>query len=160
MEDFDARLSAGTRMHIIVAVLVTAACAAGIHASVRASQETTARTTASGIYSEAQAKRGEAVYARACASCHGPDLLGDGQAPSLVGKDFDMVWTGMSVGDLFERIRVSMPGDAPGTLRPAEVADVLAFMLNKGGFPPGPVELPAQPAALNAIKFPSTKARK
>ena len=147
----------GGSMKFTVAAVVIAAASAAFHSRVRASQEPAARTTGSGIYSEAQAKRGEALYARACAGCHGPDLSGEGQAPSLAGKDFATEWTDRSVGDLFERIRVSMPADAPGTLRPSEVADVLAFMLNKGSFPAGPVDLPVQLEALNTIKFPSGK---
>ena len=41
------------------------------------------KTTMDGVYSEGQARRGEAVYAKACAGCHQPDLSGDGQAPAL-----------------------------------------------------------------------------
>ena len=130
---------------------------AAVNSGVRASQESAARTTGSGIYTEAQAKRGEAVYARTCASCHGPDLLGEGQAPSLVGKDFNTEWIDLSVGDLFERIRISMPADAPGTLKPSEVADVIAFMLNKGHFPAGQTDMPADAAALKHIKYVATE---
>ena len=134
---------------------MAAACAAA-HSGVRASQETVARTTGSGIYTEAQAKRGEAVYARACAGCHGSDLLGDGQAPSLVGKDFNAEWTEQSMDDLFQRTSISMPADAPGTLKPAEVADVIAFMLTKGNFPAGPTDLPSDASALKQIKYVAT----
>ena len=57
------------------------------------------------------------------------------------------------MSDLFERIRVSMPADAPGSLKPADVADLLAFILSQGGFPAGQTELPSQADALKAIKF-------
>jgi len=46
-----------------------------------------------------------------------------------------------------------MPGDAPGSLKPAEVADVIAFMLSKGGFPAGQTELPNDAAALKQLKY-------
>jgi S-disulfanyl-L-cysteine oxidoreductase SoxD len=46
-----------------------------------------------------------------------------------------------------------MPADAPGTLKPAETADVIAFMLSKDNFPAGEVELPADAVALKEIKF-------
>ena len=115
------------------------------------------KTTIDGVYTEAQAQRGEAVYARACAGCHQPDLSGDGQTPALVGKDFNMDWNDRSIGDLFERTRISMPADAPGSLEPAEVADVIAFLLNKGKFPAGQAELPSDLAALKDIKFVTPK---
>ena len=40
-----------------------------------------------GIYTEAQAKRGEPLYAQYCASCHGPDLAGGEMAPGLTGGE-------------------------------------------------------------------------
>ena len=115
------------------------------------------KTTADGVYSAAQAKRGEAVYTRACASCHQADLSGDGQTPALAGKDFNADWNDQSLGDLFERTRISMPADKPGSLPPADVADVIAFILSKGQFPTGQSELPADLAALKAITFVSPK---
>ena len=108
-------------------------------------------------YSEAQAKRGEAVYTKDCASCHGADMAGDGQTPSLTGKDFNLQWSGMPLSDLFDRIHATMPADNPGRLTPAEVADVIAFILNKAGLPPGPTELPADVAALKQMKYMTPK---
>jgi S-disulfanyl-L-cysteine oxidoreductase SoxD len=111
------------------------------------------RTTWSGIYTDAQARRGQAVYDELCMSCHLPDLTGVDQAPGLVGPDFNNQWNGLPIHDLFERTRISMPADKPGTLKPEQVADVLAFILSKGGFPAGETELPAQAEALKSIKF-------
>ena len=115
------------------------------------------KTTADGIYTEAQATRGQKVYADSCASCHGDDLSGGGQAPALAGKDFNVDWTDLAVSDLFERTHGTMPADKPGTLTPAQTADVLAFLLQKGNFPAGQTELPADAAALKAIKFVAPK---
>jgi mono/diheme cytochrome c family protein len=115
------------------------------------------RTTQDGVYTEAQAKRGGTVYGASCASCHGPDLAGDGQMPSLAGKEFNTQWNDMPLSDLFERIHATMPADAPGTLRPAEAADVIAFLLLKGGFPAGQTELPSDAAALKALTFVTPK---
>jgi mono/diheme cytochrome c family protein len=112
-----------------------------------------AKTTQDGVYTDAQVKRGEATYGKACASCHQTNLEGDGQAPSLAGKDFDSEWNDQPLADLLERIRATMPGDAPGTLKPAEAADVLAFMLAKGGQPAGQTDLPSDAAAIKTIKY-------
>jgi len=111
------------------------------------------QTTKDGIYTDAQAARGEAVYGRSCASCHGPNLEGDGQAPALADRDFASEWNDQPLSDLFERIRTTMPGDAPGTLKPAEVADAIAFMLKKGNQPAGATDLPADAAALRRLTY-------
>jgi len=116
-----------------------------------------ARTTSDGVYTEAQAKRGEQIYADSCASCHGPDLSGGGQTPGLAGKEFDMDWNDLSIRDLFDRTRATMPADKPGTLKPEQAADVIAFLLQKGSFPAGLTELPSDVAALKAITFVSPK---
>ena len=111
------------------------------------------KTTTDSVYTAAQAKRGETVYGASCSSCHAPDLSGSGQAPSLTGKEFNEAWNGQTLADLFDRVQTTMPADAPGTLKPAETADVIAFMLSKDNFPAGDVELPADAAALKEIKF-------
>jgi mono/diheme cytochrome c family protein len=107
----------------------------------------------SGVYTEAQARRGEALYAERCASCHAPDLSGIDQAPALTGGDFTTDWNDLSVNDLFERVRISMPADEPGTLERQQVADVLAFILQKNTLPSGQTELPTGADALKGIKF-------
>jgi mono/diheme cytochrome c family protein len=115
------------------------------------------KTTSDGIYSEAQAARGEKVYAASCASCHGDDLSGGGQTPPLAGKEFNSDWNDLSMGDLFDRTHLSMPADKPGSLTAEQTVDVIAYLLKKGNFPAGQVELPTDTAALKAIKFVSPK---
>ena len=116
-----------------------------------------AKTTQDGVYTAAQAKRGDTTYGASCASCHAADLSGSGQASSLTGKEFNAAWNGVPLSDLFERIRATMPADAPGTLTPAEVADVIAFILGKADVPAGQTELVADPADLKAITFMAQK---
>ena len=118
------------------------------------------KTTLDGIYSEPQAARGEKIYAASCASCHGDDLSGGGQTPALAGKEFNVDWTDLTLGDLFDRTHGTMPADKPGTLTPAQTADVIAYLLKKGNFPAGAAELPADTAALKAITFVSAPAPK
>lgn len=112
-----------------------------------------AKTTLDGVYTDAQATRGEAIYTKACAGCHQADLSGDGPTPPLEGKDFNLSWNDRSLGDLFERTRISMPADKPGSLPPADVADIIAFLLHRGTFPTGAAELPADVATLATITF-------
>lgn len=97
--------------------------------------------------------RGSALYAGNCASCHGTALTGGESAPPLAGADFFSNWNGLTVGDLFERIRVSMPADRPGKLTREQDADVLAYMLSMNQFPPGKTELERQTEALKQIRI-------
>jgi len=115
------------------------------------------KSTLDGVYTTAQAARGEAIYKDTCASCHGDDLSGGGQAPALAGKEFNADWIDLSLNDLYERTHVSMPADNPGTLTPAKTVDVIAFLLSKGTFPAGQTELAADAEALKAIKFVAPK---
>jgi len=111
------------------------------------------KTTQEGVYSEAQATRGEHTYAKTCASCHGADLSGSGQAPALGDADFNKEWDGQPLSDLFDRIHATMPADAPGTMQPAEVADVMAFILAKAHIPAGAADLTSDTAALKLITY-------
>jgi S-disulfanyl-L-cysteine oxidoreductase SoxD len=115
------------------------------------------KTTLDGVYTAAQATRGEQTYARACASCHGADLSGSGQAPALGDADFNKEWDGQPLSDLFDRIHATMPADAPGTMQPAEVADVMAFIFARTHFPAGATDLPSETAALKSIAFAAPK---
>jgi len=119
--------------------------------SVAAAQES--RSVWDGVYSAAQAERGAAVYADRCASCHAPDLSGIGQAAPLTGADFLVGWVDLTAKDLFERIHVSMPADQPRSLTPQQVADVMAFILQKNDVPAGQTDLPTAEDALKAVKI-------
>jgi mono/diheme cytochrome c family protein len=110
-----------------------------------------ARTVWDGVFTEAQAERGRSAYAQVCASCHADDLRGKGTAPSLIEESFMFLWADMTVGDLFERTRLLMPSDRPGSLPPGTYADIIAFIASKNGFPAGSAELSADVAALGRI---------
>ena len=110
-----------------------------------------------GVYTEDQAKRGEGLYSQYCASCHGPDLSGGEMAPGLTGGEFSSNWNDLSLGELFERMRISMPQNAPGTLSRQQNADILSYVLFKGNYPAGQTELPTQTEVLSTIKFVSAK---
>lgn len=106
-----------------------------------------------GIYTEEQAQRGDPLYQQSCAECHGPDLTGGEMAPSLGGGEFVWNWNGLSVGDLFERLRISMPQGVPGSVSRQEKADILAFLLEANDFPAGDTELANRTQMLVGIDF-------
>jgi mono/diheme cytochrome c family protein len=110
-----------------------------------------------GIYTQAQAKRGQALYAKECASCHRNDLEGHGTTPSLAGEDFVEKWDGETVGDLFEKIQVTMPADHPGRLSREQNAAILAFILRFNEFPAGEAELGTDSEWLAKIRFEAKK---
>ena len=98
-----------------------------------------------GLFADVQAKRGEAVYAENCAACHGPMLGGD-IGPALAGPRFIARWKDKSVADVFEKVQTTMPASAPGTLTPAQTADVVALVLSANHYPGGTAELTAATA--------------
>ena len=104
-----------------------------------------------------QAVRGEKVSAAQCARCHGQTLTGAEAAPALTGALFNANWEGVPLDELFERIRVSMPLDAPGTMSRQQTVDVIAYMLKVGKFPVGDAELPTDAAALAQVTYVSNR---
>src|SRR3978361_2120385 len=94
-----------------------------------------------GAYTDAQAQRGLSQYSQHCAACHGSGLTGNGEAPPLVGGEFISNWAGLTLGELFERIRTTMPQDNPGKLSRGQYAEVLSFMLKANGYPAGQKEM-------------------
>jgi len=125
-----------------------------------ATQDTAAAPTGSGIwagvYSEAQAKRGETTANSRCSACHGTDLGGGEAGPALVGLEFLGNWNQQSLGDLFDRIHATMPADAPGSLSLADTADIISRILQLNKFPVGQKDLPTDMNALGQIKIEST----
>jgi mono/diheme cytochrome c family protein len=110
-------------------------------------------TVADGVYTDAQATRGESEYATNCAPCHGQTLQGNGEAPALTGADFTADWIGLTLGDLYDRIRTTMPQDTPGKLSRDQYADILSFVLKANGYPAGQKDLDKRSEYLKAIGF-------
>ena len=105
-------------------------------------------------FTQAQASAGGRLYTQKCASCHGA-RLDDGVAPPLAGQKFLDAWSvsGRSVDDLFFITRTTMPKNEGGTLASAEYASVLAYILDRNGYPAGDRELPADQNTLSALRL-------
>lgn len=106
-----------------------------------------------GVGTQEQVDRGAVAYKQNCSECHGNDLAGDGFAPALQGSDFMGNWNDLTVGDLFERARISMPPSGPSGVPPAAKADIVAYILNANKFPVGQAELEPKTEVLKGIKI-------
>jgi S-disulfanyl-L-cysteine oxidoreductase SoxD len=126
--------------------LVFALCAGSIAVGAQAS-------VLAGVYTEEQAKRGEAASNKLCTSCHGPDLTGGEAGPTLVGVEFIGNWTNLTLADFYDRTHATMPADAPGSMTPQQTSDVMAYVLKLNKYPAGKTELPSDPALLKDIKI-------
>jgi hypothetical protein len=100
---------------------------------------TNGKTVWDGVYTSAQATRGQGQYETSCRSCHD-----DGPRR---GEAFMRDWGGTPLDGLFSQIKSSMPAGAPASLSDDTYLDIVAYMLQVNTFPAGPNELDA-----NAIK--------
>jgi mono/diheme cytochrome c family protein len=119
-----------------------------------------ARTVQDGVFSDAQANRGQALYTQRCAGCHGAALTGGAQAPPLDGAGFRFKWRQEPLSALFIKIRYTMPPNAPDTakLTPEQGADLVAHILKTNRFPSGKTDLAAADLAASTIGWPAAPA--
>lgn len=111
------------------------------------------KSTLDGVYSEAQAKRGQEVFDTTCSRCHMSDLSGSADVPSLAGDKFLVFWTDTPVWMLVDRIQKNMPQDNPKTMTFEGSVDVVAYILSKNGYPAGAGELKPDRADLEGISI-------
>jgi quinoprotein glucose dehydrogenase len=136
---------------VVVSSLAVCAIGAALTLSGYAQQ---ARTVAQGVYSAAQAGRGQALFTANCALCHGPELKG-AVGPMLTGDGFTTAWAGRPLSELVDKIEKTMPPQAPGSTTRAQALDIAAFILQFGKFNAGQADLSA--ANLAGIAFPGTR---
>jgi ankyrin repeat protein len=113
------------------------------------------RAIASGVFTAAQAERGQAIYRRACAACHLETLLGDSVSPPLTGPSFMNRYAGSTLHDMVSAIRASMPQNAPDSLGDQAYVDLVGYLLSANGSPPGSRDLPIDVNELGRIVVPA-----
>jgi alcohol dehydrogenase (cytochrome c) len=103
-------------------------------------------------FTGAQAQRGQNLYEKRCASCHGLQLTG-GSASPLAGNGFMAKWGQgkHNVDELYYITRTQMPYGAAGTMTRQQYLDIVAYILKSNGYPAGDRALPADSAALKKI---------
>src|SRR5437763_269063 len=65
------------------------------------------RSITDGVYSAAQAARGEQLYRTECAACHG-DAMEGSSGPPLVGNSFLANWSARPVANVVDKIEKTM----------------------------------------------------
>ena len=106
------------------------------------------KAASDGVYTKAQAERGLNLYDGSCASCH--------ELGKFKGDEFAKAWTDKPMTDLHTAL-TSMPMDAPGSLKPQEYADILAYFLSINGYPAGQAELAGDEATIKSVKIDAKK---
>jgi hypothetical protein len=124
--------------HILVAGVIWAGALA-------ATADQGGKSVNDGIYTEAQADRGAATFKASCTACHEPSRF--------TGDEFLAGWTGKPLHELFAHMSATMPEDNPGSLKPEQYVDVVAYFLRLNGYPAGSAELQSAADGLKAIAF-------
>jgi mono/diheme cytochrome c family protein len=126
--------------------------------SLSASPQEFAKTMWDGVFTSADAVRGQGDYLQMCSSCHGADLKGKGATPALTGPAFFERWRDLSVFDLFFAAEGKM--DAASNplvfdlryIPPELVRDIVSYILEVNGAPAG-TELPTDFDQLRQIQL-------
>jgi mono/diheme cytochrome c family protein len=112
-----------------------------------AQAQASGRSVLEGVYSEAQAKRGQVEFEANCSTCHRAEWFG--------GPEFKEHWGWGEIFWVYDFARKNMPYDQPGTLPRQSYLDVVAYILKLNGYPEGPSDLPSSDDALMGIQFPT-----
>jgi mono/diheme cytochrome c family protein len=112
-------------------------------------------TVCEGVYSAAQAQKGQETYVAQCAQCHGANFRGGFGVASLVGPTFAALWGDKTLWSLFDKMVTTMPLDKPGALSDEGYVEILARILQMNNFPAGDTaELSAQRDVLEKLTVP------
>lgn len=103
------------------------------------STDPTVKTVWQGVYTEAQAVRGQSEYAAHCTNCHRDDLSGYNDI--LKGRRFMEKYRESSLHLLFDKTKTTMPRGAAGTLSDQAYVDIVSYLLKVNEFPAGSNEL-------------------
>lgn len=95
-----------------------------------------------GVYTAAQATKGQALYAQACETCHQPE--------KFMGAEFTRAYVGRPLDEI-NRAMAEMPQDNPGSLTAEDVASLIAYFLQLNKYPAGQTPLSGEADALKAI---------
>jgi alcohol dehydrogenase (cytochrome c) len=141
---------------------ITAATAAlftvGLAVTLVARPQAQAQTQPAGpTFAAAQAETGKTAYTALCAGCHGSNLEGGGEAPSLSDDRFRTRWGGSPALDLINTIRRMPPGTEPRS--PDDNAAILAYLLRESRLGSAGAATPSDDTKLAALRLPGGAAQ-
>ena len=126
-------------------VLITAGTTLALTVSAAALHgQTPQKTTNGAVYTAAQVARGETVFGEKCTACHDP--------ARFTGAPFFEAFDGKALKEFWDIASGTMPEDNPGSLKPQEYGDIIAYVLKLNAFPAGEAELPGNAGAMANIK--------
>ena len=111
--------------------------------AVEAQSQAPGKTVLDGVYSDAQATRGQAFYTSTCSVCHG-DALEGVSAPALTGNRFIERWREDMLGTIYNFIRGNMPLGRAADAKPipdSDYLDILTYILKVNGYRTGASEI-------------------
>ena len=93
-----------------------------------------AETVWDGVYTKAQAERGEGKFGGMCAGCH----RGGFQGPAFMQR-----WREDKISSFYNFVSKNMPLGGAGSGSPQDYLDITAYVLSSNNFPAGEAELTA-----------------
>jgi len=128
----ESRRQAGPWMHVRAGIMVALVCTPIIAAA--AASATTSDRALPKLFTTSEAAQGQIVFEQHCASCHGEDLRGK-IGPALIGPSLGSASDHTTVSIMFNVIAFEMPAGAPASLTKQNYADVMAYILQRNGYP-------------------------
>ncbi len=117
----------------------------GASETARRATQSSGGSVLDGVFTPAQASRGERTFRDVCAACH--------DTGEFSGGRFRISWVGRPVGELFETISTLMPEADPGSLSRPEYAAIVAYLLQLNNYPAGDANLPTNARALGQLEI-------
>jgi len=106
-------------------------------------------TTNDGVYTKAQADGAKAQFDKLCASCHAFTVAEKKKPKDLPLGDepFFETWSGRPLSEMISIIALTMPNDGSAVVTDQEAVDLVAFILQRNGFPAGSKPLTKETAS-------------
>lgn len=123
--------------------LALAVSAAALHG------QTPQKTTNGAVYTAAQAERGKQAFSEKCSACHDP--------ARFTGDPFFDAFNNKALKEFWDIASGTMPEDNPGSLKPQEYGDIIAYVLQLNTFPAGDAELAGNGGAMANIQVEKPK---
>ena len=109
----------------------------------KTTQAAAAKTTLNGVYTQAQADKGEEIYYGICITCH--------PKGTYAGASFKSNWSGRPLSDLYDWVKTKMPKSDPGALSASESVQVMSYILQQNKMPTGTTPMSTDRTILSRI---------